>query len=43
MRLIPRVRKQLGENIQKLHNVARALLDDETLNLEEFEEVFARA
>ncbi len=38
-----RVRKQLGENVQKLHNVARALLDDETLNLEEFEEVFARA
>jgi cell division protease FtsH len=38
-----RVRKLLGENIQKLHNVARALLDDETLNMEEFEEVFARA
>jgi cell division protease FtsH len=38
-----RVRKLLAENIQKLHNVARALLDDETLNMEEFEEVFARA
>jgi ATP-dependent Zn protease len=37
------VRKLLGENIEKLHNVARALLDDETLNMEEFEDVFARA
>ena len=38
-----RVRNVLGENIDKLHGVARALLDDETLNMEEFEEVFARA
>jgi cell division protease FtsH len=38
-----KVREMLGKNIQKLHNVARALLDDETLNMEEFEEVFARA
>jgi len=38
-----RVRKLLADNVQKLHNVARALLDDETLNMEEFEEVFARA
>ncbi len=38
-----RVRSLLGENIQKLHSVARALLDDETLNMDEFEEVFARA
>ncbi len=38
-----RVRSLLGENIQKLHNVARALLDGETLNMEEFEEVFTRA
>ena len=38
-----RVRSLLGDNIQKLHGVARALLDDETLNLDEFEEVFARA
>ncbi len=38
-----RVRTLLGENVQKLHNVARALLEDETLNFDEFEEVFARA
>ena len=38
-----RVRSLLGDNIQKLHSVARALLDDETLNMDEFEEVFARA
>ena len=38
-----RVRSLLGENIQKLHNVARALLDSETLNMDEFEEVFTRA
>jgi cell division protease FtsH len=38
-----RVRALLGENVQKLHGVARALLDGETLNMEEFEEVFARA
>ncbi len=37
------VRTLLSANLQKLHNVARALLDDETLNMEEFEEVFARA
>ena len=37
-----RVRSLLGENIQKLHSVARALLDNETLNMDEFEEVFAR-
>jgi cell division protease FtsH len=38
-----RARALLSANLQKLHNVARALLDDETLNMEEFEEVFARA
>ena len=38
-----RVRSLLGDNIQKLHNVARALLDNETLNMDEFEEVFVRA
>ncbi|MFN8468493.1 MAG: ATP-dependent zinc metalloprotease FtsH [Caldilineaceae bacterium] len=38
-----RVRSLLGDNIQKLHSVARALLDNETLNMDEFEEVFARA
>jgi cell division protease FtsH len=37
-----RVRMLLGENINRLHSVARALLKDETLNTEEFEEVFAR-
>jgi cell division protease FtsH len=40
---LTRVRSLLGENIQKLHNVARALLDSETLNMDEFEEVFVRA
>jgi len=37
------VQKSLGENIDKLHRVARALLDEETLNLEEFERVFVGA
>ena len=40
---LARVRSLLSENIQKLHTVARALLDNETLNMDEFEEVFARA
>ena len=40
---LTRVRSLLGENIQKLHNVAHALLDSETLNMDEFEEVFVRA
>ena len=39
---LARVRSLLGDNIQKLHSVARALLDNETLNMDEFEEVFAR-
>ena len=38
-----RAHSLLSANLPKLHNVARALLDDETLNMEEFEEVFARA
>ncbi len=38
-----RARRLLGDNLDKLHNVARALLDNETLNMDEFEEVFARA
>ncbi len=38
-----RVRKLLGDNIAKLHGVANALLERETLNAEEFEEVFAAA
>ena len=38
-----RARSLLGSNLDKLHNVARALLDNETLNMDEFEEVFARA
>jgi cell division protease FtsH len=38
-----RARTLLGTNMEKLHNVARALLDNETLNMDEFEEVFARA
>ena len=38
-----RVRKLLGDNITKLHGVANALLEHETLSAEEFEEVFAAA
>ncbi len=38
-----RVRKLLGENVDKLHIVAKALLENETLNREEFEEIFAVA
>ena len=38
-----RVRKLLGENIEKLHTVAKALLENETLNREEFEAIFAAA
>jgi cell division protease FtsH len=38
-----RVRKLLGENVDKLHIVAKALLENGTLNREEFEEIFATA
>ncbi len=38
-----RVRKMLGGNLDTLHAVARALLDRETLNSAEFEEVFQGA
>jgi cell division protease FtsH len=39
---LTRVRKLLGDNLDKLHIVAKALLEHETLNREEFEEIFAR-
>ncbi len=42
-RSLVRVRKLLGENVDKLHIVAKALLENETLNREEFEEIFAAA
>jgi cell division protease FtsH len=42
-RSLVRVRKLLGENVDKLHIVAKALLENETLNREEFEEIFATA
>ncbi|HQY92420.1 ATP-dependent zinc metalloprotease FtsH [Caldilinea sp.] len=38
-----RVRKLLSENLTLLHGVANALLERETLNAEEFEELFAVA
>ena len=38
-----RVRKMLDSNLDRLHAVARALLDRETLSREEFEEVFQAA
>ena len=38
-----RVQRLLSDNIDKLHIVAKALLEEETLNTEEFEAVFARA
>ena len=38
-----RVRTMLSENLDKLHMVAKALLDNETLNREEFEGIFATA
>ena len=38
-----RVRTMLSENLDKLHMVARALLENETLNREEFEGIFATA
>jgi len=38
-----RVRKLLTDNIAKLHGVANALLERETLSAEEFEEVFSGA
>ena len=38
-----RVRKLLSDNIAKLHGVANALLERETLSAEEFEEVFSAA
>jgi cell division protease FtsH len=40
---LTRVRKLLGDNVDKLHIVAKALLENETLNREEFEEIFAPA
>jgi cell division protease FtsH len=40
---LTRVRKLLGDNVDKLHIVAKALLEHETLNREEFEEIFAPA
>ena len=36
-----RVRTLLGDNVDKLHHVAKVLLEQETLNSEEFETVFA--
>ncbi len=38
-----RVREMLNTNVEKLHAVANALLERETLNREEFEEVFQGA
>ena len=38
-----RVRKLLSDNIAKLHGVANALIERETLSAEEFEEVFSGA
>ena len=38
-----RVRTMLSENLDKLHMVAKALLENETLNREEFEGIFATA
>jgi len=40
---LTRVRKLLGDNLDKLHIVAKALLENETLNREEFEEIFVVA
>jgi cell division protease FtsH len=40
---LTRVRKLLGDNLDKLHIVAKALLENETLNREEFEEIFVAA
>jgi len=40
---LTRVRKLLGDNLDKLHIVAKALLENETLNREEFEGIFATA
>jgi cell division protease FtsH len=40
---LARVRKLLSENLTLLHGVANALLERETLNAEEFEELFAVA
>jgi len=42
-RACQRVRKLLNENITKLHAVADALLDKETLDREDFEDVFLTA
>lgn len=38
-----RVRKLMSDNIDKLHAIAQALIDQETLNRDEFEEIFAGA
>jgi cell division protease FtsH len=38
-----RVRNLLGENIAKLHAVAQALIDNETLSKDEFDQIFAAA
>ena len=42
-RAYTRVREGLSENLDKLHAVAKALLERETLDNEEFEEVFQGA
>jgi cell division protease FtsH len=38
-----RVRQMLSENLHKLHAVAGALIERETLNHDEFEEIFVAA
>ncbi len=38
-----RVRHTLRENVNKLHAVAQALIERETLNHDEFEEIFVAA
>ena len=38
-----RVRRMLSENLHKLHAVAQALMERETLNHDEFEEIFVAA
>jgi len=38
-----RAEKILKDNIDKLHEVAEALLEKETLNAKEFEEIFNAA
>ena len=38
-----RVKRMLDDNLQKLHAVAKALVDNETLSHDEFEEIFVAA